>query len=72
MNLTVNFFQPSGPQSEKQGFKKSKNNVTNMPMKNVIQIVTTLEKTTRRSRAFKIKRTRRNRIKIFSFNAKWR
>jgi hypothetical protein len=44
-----------------------------MPMKNVIKIVTALEQTTRRSRTFKKKAsgTRRNRIKIFSFNAKW-
>jgi hypothetical protein len=62
MDLNINLFQPSGPQSEKQGFKKSKNNVTRMPMKNVIQIVTTLEQTTRRSRTFKIKQVERDAI----------
>jgi hypothetical protein len=64
MDLNVNFFQPSGPQSEKQGFKKSKNVVTNMPMKNVIKIVTTLEQTTRRSRTFKIKQVERDEIEL--------
>jgi hypothetical protein len=40
MDLNVNFFHPSGPQSEIQRLKKSKKNDTRMQVKNVIQIVT--------------------------------
>jgi hypothetical protein len=53
--LKVHFFKPAGSQAELQGFRKShKDDTAQVPLKNIIKVVETLENTTRRGRTYKM------------------